>query len=293
VNYYPFHIGDFRSGTVNMTRQARWIYRDMLDVYYDSERPLTLDLEKLCDDLGVTDEDEIAIVRRLLKFKFKETPGGYVNDVCDVVIADYRAKADTAKANGKLGGRPKKPKGNPEKPSGFQSGTYPQPSENPIGGGSQTNQEPRTNNQEPGGGAQQKAPPVDNSAPPLISDEFREVLNSRPDLPDPGATWLNFVDHYQPASRTLARWRKWVANEHAPKATAAPEDRAPDPLQDPNSKASIEARGIAQGIGPWDGVTESFVDYRIRVDGTASSISKTAHVPFHMRKGAPTTHSGA
>ena len=101
MNYYPFHIGDFRSGTVNMSRQARWIYRDMMDVYYDAEAPLPLDIDVLCDALGVEAADERAIVERLLRFKFIKTDGGYRHEVCEQVIAEYQAKAETAKANGK------------------------------------------------------------------------------------------------------------------------------------------------------------------------------------------------
>ena len=147
MNYYPFHIGDFRSGTVNMTRQARWIYRDLLDVYYDTEGPLTDDFEALCDSVGVESEDERRIVERLLRFKFVKCDDGYRNEVCDRVIAEYKLKAETAKANGKRGGRPRKQSVSDEKPSWFQSGSDPQPTGVPAETGSQTNQEPITNNQ--------------------------------------------------------------------------------------------------------------------------------------------------
>ena len=106
MNYYPFHIGDFRSGTVNMSRQARWIYRDLLDIYYDTEQPLSLDLDVLCDQLGVESDEERRIVERLLRFKFTKGDDGYSHAICDPVIADYHINATTAQANGKLGGRP-------------------------------------------------------------------------------------------------------------------------------------------------------------------------------------------
>lgn len=156
MNYYPFHIGDFRSGTVNMTRRARWIYRDMLDVYYDTEQPLTLDFDLLCDSIGVDTDEEREIVARHLRFKFMKTEQGYRNDVCDRVIAEYRARAETAKANGKRGGRPRNPSGADTKPSGFPSGSDQVASGNPDETGSEANQEPITNNQEP----------VTNTAPP-------------------------------------------------------------------------------------------------------------------------------
>lgn len=160
MNYYPFHIGDFRSGTVNMTRLARWIYRDMLDVYYDSEKPLPLDLDALCDVIGADTDEERRIVERLLRFKFIKADDGYRHEICEQVISDYRVKAETAKANGKLGGRPRNPnKGKPE------------PDGNPLGSDSvstglaketqsQTNQEPITKNQKPKKSKTTPAPPM-------------------------------------------------------------------------------------------------------------------------------------
>jgi len=147
MNYYPFHIGDFRSGTVNMSRHSRWIYRDLLDIYYDTEQPLSLDLDLLCDQVGAESEDERRIVERLLRFKFTKSEDGYRHVICDQVIADYHTKAETAKTNGKKGGRPRKAKESDEKPSGFPSGSDQLPDGNPIATESQTNQEPITNNQ--------------------------------------------------------------------------------------------------------------------------------------------------
>lgn len=144
MNYYEHHIGDFRSGTVNMTRQERWLYRDLIEVYYDTEGPLTADVEKLCKDIGVRSDEEKAIVLELLAYKFKLTERGYEHERCESVIAAYRGKAETARENGKKGGRPPKNK-NPEKPSGFISETE----VNPYQTGLKANQEPVTNNQKP------------------------------------------------------------------------------------------------------------------------------------------------
>lgn len=138
-----------------MSRQARWIYRDMLDVYYDKEQPLPLDHEKLYDELGVEVEDERRIVERLLRFKFTKTEEGYHHEICDKVIAEYHKKAETARTNGGKGGRPPK---NPKPPKGDPSGNLGEPKNNPAGSdsvptsppaetGLKTNQEPITNNQ--------------------------------------------------------------------------------------------------------------------------------------------------
>ena len=167
MNYYPFHIGDFRSGTVNMTRIARWIYRDMIDLYYDSEKPLPLDLDLLCHEIGVESDEEIKIVERLLRFKFRKTDDGYVNDICEKVIEEYRQKAKTAKTNGQLGGRPKKAIDNPNKPSGFPLGSDSDAIGKQQESQSKTNQEPITTNQEPVVKTKAKAK-VEPSASPML-----------------------------------------------------------------------------------------------------------------------------
>jgi uncharacterized protein YdaU (DUF1376 family) len=141
MNYYQFHIGDFRSGTVNMSRLARWIYRDMIDSYYDTEQPLPSDMDVLCDMLGVENDEERKIVERHLRFKFELTDTGYRHAVCDSVIAEYRSKADVARANGKKGGRPRANQiVTQENPAGFEN--------NQAETGLKTNQEPITTNQE-------------------------------------------------------------------------------------------------------------------------------------------------
>lgn len=149
MNYYPHHIGDFRSGSVYMNRVERWIYRDMIEVYYDTEKPLPLNVDELCHILGARTEEDRKIVAELLQYKFQKTEDGFRKARCDDEIAAYRAKAETAKANGRMGGRPSKATANPEKPSGFQSGSDPIATRKPEQAGSQTNQEPITNNQEP------------------------------------------------------------------------------------------------------------------------------------------------
>lgn len=150
MNYYSFHIGDFRSGTANMGRLQRAIYRELIDIYYDTEKPLPLDREKLYDAIGCSEsEDEQRLVEKLLRFKFEEKEDGFHHEICDRVIAEYKAKADTAKANGKLGGRPRKAESNQKEPNGFSVGCDVVIKSKPETSGSKANQEPVTTNQEP------------------------------------------------------------------------------------------------------------------------------------------------
>lgn len=108
MHYYKFNISDFRAGTHAMSELARWVYRDMLDVYYDTEQPLPADHEAIFDAMGADSQERRAIIERILRTKFRLTGRGYEHEICESVIAEYHANAGRAKANGKLGGRPKK-----------------------------------------------------------------------------------------------------------------------------------------------------------------------------------------
>ncbi len=157
-----------------MSRQSRWIYRDMMDVYYDTEKPLPGDLDVLCDMIGVETDEERRIVERLLRFKFTKTEDGYRHERCETEIAAYHHKAAQARANGKGGGRPRKQSGTNQKPSGFPSGSGPVPNGNQPETGSKANQEPRTNKYSVPSGTGAGAPsPVDlifaNGVPLLVT----------------------------------------------------------------------------------------------------------------------------
>ncbi|MBU9203098.1 YdaU family protein [Burkholderia multivorans] len=175
MHQYPHHIGDFRSGTHNMSRLERWIYRDLIEVYYDKEGPLTLNLVDLCRDIGARTDEERAIVEDLLNYKFIKTDAGYVHDVCERVLAEYRSKADTARENGKKGGRPRKADGNQGKPSGFPT----EPAGAPEETGSKTNHKPITNNHKPEKQKTERVPRFDAQArlvslgvDPKVAEDF-------------------------------------------------------------------------------------------------------------------------
>jgi hypothetical protein len=102
------------------------------------------------------------------------------------------------------------------------------------------------------------------SPPPIFSTENQEFIKTeRPDL-DPQAVWRNFCDHYPAEKCTDAAWRKWVRREMKP-----PTDRGSTvpatPTADPDSKASVEALGMATGIGRWDQLFEPWAVYKNRV----------------------------
>lgn len=97
MHHYPFHIGDYRSGTIHLTQLERWVYRDLLDICYDTEGPLPLDQPTLFRLAGARTEDHKAAVLVVLEDKFVRTDEGYTNDRVQSEIDLYRKKADSAR----------------------------------------------------------------------------------------------------------------------------------------------------------------------------------------------------
>ena len=130
MHYYQKNIGDYRRDTMNLSLLEHGVYTTLIDHYILNEEPISLDHLDVCWTIGArTDNEKTAVCLILSKF-FIKTDEGYIHKRCDKEIAQYKLRADTARENGKKGGRPK-PNNNP---------TLTQPL---------TNQEPITKNQEP------------------------------------------------------------------------------------------------------------------------------------------------
>lgn len=89
MNYYDHHIGDFNNATRHLTRIERSLYRDMLDMYYDTECPLPLDLAYLRRKLLARTEEESTAVEQVLNEFFIKTEQGWYNNRCAEVIDEY------------------------------------------------------------------------------------------------------------------------------------------------------------------------------------------------------------
>lgn len=153
MHYYSFNIGDYTSHTAHLTPLEDIAYRRLLDLYYQTESPISKDLKAVCRHVRMRDnEAEVAL---MLSEFFSETDDGWVSHRCEREIADYKQKAGAARINGRKGGRPKKqtqtqqePGNNPAGFSSFSNGnpdqTQDEPSEKLT-----INHKPITNNQEP------------------------------------------------------------------------------------------------------------------------------------------------
>lgn len=116
MNYFSFHIGDFRSATGHLSNGEELVYRRLLDMYYDTEKPIPTDTQWVSRRLRV----ETKIVDAVLADFFKKCEDGWRNERCDFEITEYHKKAEISRVNGRFGGRPK---GKTNNPAGTQQVT--------------------------------------------------------------------------------------------------------------------------------------------------------------------------
>jgi uncharacterized protein YdaU (DUF1376 family) len=113
--YYQFHIGDYRAATSHLNNEEDLAYRRLLDMYYDTESCIPLDTQWVSRRIRIAHD----VVLSVLIDMFQKTESGWFHPVCDRNLKQYIAKAETARTNGKSGGRPKKnPVGSQQEPDG-------------------------------------------------------------------------------------------------------------------------------------------------------------------------------
>lgn len=154
MHHYPMHIGDYQKDTAWCSMLEDCAYRRLLDHYYATEQPLPGDRKKLHNICRATTSAEKRAVDAVLEHFFTNDGERFFNRRCDAVIEEYHRNADRNRANGKLGGRPRKETQmvTQKKPTGFRLGypevtqplTQTEPKRNPD----ESQPKPITNNQE-------------------------------------------------------------------------------------------------------------------------------------------------
>lgn len=122
--YYSFNINDYRAATAHLSNNEDLAYRRLLDLYYEKEGAIPGDAAKLARLVRSAQVD----VETVLGEFFKLVDGLYHHDRCDFELVGMIDRAEKARINGKMGGRPRK------EPSGLASGNH-------LG----TQEEPRAN----------------------------------------------------------------------------------------------------------------------------------------------------
>jgi uncharacterized protein YdaU (DUF1376 family) len=96
MHYYQFHIGDYRAATAHLSNDEDLAYRRLLDMYYDTETPIPLDIDWVSRRLRLGQD----VVQNVLRDMFTLSDDGWVHTRCDSEIQKYHSKADSArKAN--------------------------------------------------------------------------------------------------------------------------------------------------------------------------------------------------
>lgn len=125
MNFYKRFIGDIQAKTGGLTLAEFGAYDRLLDHYYSTETPVPADeVYRICRAMSAS---ERAAVDKVLSKFFDLTPSGWAQSKADEQIAKALPLIEAARANGKKGGRPKKPK-TQEEPAGFQNKTQDEPS---------------------------------------------------------------------------------------------------------------------------------------------------------------------
>jgi len=138
VNYYSHHIGDYRRDTAHLTLLEHGIYRQLLDWYYLDQKPIPKETQVVIRRLSAKTQEEIVAVGTVLN-DFFSLSNGWHHKRCDMEIRGYEENATKNRANGKLGGRPRK----------TQVVSFGIANDNPNESETKGNHKPLTINQEP------------------------------------------------------------------------------------------------------------------------------------------------
>ena len=98
MHSYQHNIKTFNNATRHLTRVERALYRDLIELYYDTEQPLpAVDFDRLARRVMAHSEEEKAALQFVLDEFFERTGDVYTHDYCDEQIENFKAST-TAKA---------------------------------------------------------------------------------------------------------------------------------------------------------------------------------------------------
>jgi len=254
--WMPLWVGDYLADTQHLTMAEHGAYFLLMMAYWRNRGPLVDDDKRLAAIVKVTPKEWKALRSTMAEF-FQVDAGRWSHKRIEAELsgADVRSEKAAAKAKAaaqaRWGNSSKDAKSNaPSMPQAVPKDMHevcPSPSPSPIGIHT---------------GLENTKTSVCADPHTQFSEKFRAAATSRPEL-DIDAVWAKFNDHYPPDKRTVARWKTWLTNEHAPRVSSA---GAPS-TSDPDSRSSIEAMGVAKGIGKWSEL-EQWSVYRDRVMAT-------------------------
>lgn len=94
MDYYQFHIGDWKGATDHLTIEEEGIYLRLINFYYDTEHPLPINVDLIARRIRLP---ELAPkVESILKEFFELLPDGWTHGRCDGVIEKFQLKSAQA-----------------------------------------------------------------------------------------------------------------------------------------------------------------------------------------------------
>ena len=227
MHYFQFHIGDYRADTAHLSNDEDLTYRRLLEMYYDTEKPILLDIQSVARRLRCNSTD----IKTVLEDFFILQNDGWHHNRCNNEIEYYRQQLTTASKAGKASALKRALNKNP---TGVErtlndGSTDVQPT---------NNHKPITNNQlnkaqrgsrlaqdwvltkSLGEWAQAERPDLDVR---LVAEQFKDYWIAQPGQKGVKLDWS-------------ATWRNWVRNSKAAKPNPAdiirltvPASNEPDP----------------------------------------------------------------
>lgn len=97
MHYYQHNVGDYRKDTAHLTLLEHGIYRQLLDTYYLTEKPLTANLDHIMRTHSVRTADESQALKNVLDDFFELSQNGYIHSRCEAELYKIRDKSDKAK----------------------------------------------------------------------------------------------------------------------------------------------------------------------------------------------------
>lgn len=91
MNYYSFHIGDYRRDTTHLSLLEHGVYRQLLDMYYLSEERIPEETEVVYRRLCARTGEEKKAVDTVLE-EFFQRENGWIHKRCEEEIARWQAR---------------------------------------------------------------------------------------------------------------------------------------------------------------------------------------------------------
>lgn len=212
MHYYSHNIGDYRRDTSHLSLLEHGAYRQLMDSYYLSERPLPLDHALIMRTHCARTADEMRAIENVLKDFFVTTEEGYIHKRCDVEIESFHSKSVSARESAKARWDRVRAEKEADAMRTHSEGN--------------ANHKPRTNNQEPITKADQVQEPLSALSEPkakrkarlpdqfLVTGAMRQWAAESVPAVELKTETENFCDYWRGQGGTkldwVATWRTWM-----------------------------------------------------------------------------------